>query len=379
MRKSPRRPNGTASGGSAPIDPAASQAAPPEEAFRSVSSSTLADLLHRSGISLAVSTYGSGRVVLVRAEDATHVNTHFRSFKSPMGIALGPRSLALGCSREIWDFRNHPGLSDRRQPPRPHDACFLPRNIHVTGDIRVHELGFAGDELWVVNTLFSTLCTLDADCSFVPRWRPPFISQLAPEDRCHLNGLAIVDGRVRYVTALGETDTERGWRDQKATGGVLIDVDSGETVVGGLCMPHSPRWYQDTLWLLEGGKGTLAKVDLAARRVETVAELPGFTRGLAFAGPYAFIGLSQVRESNVFGGLPIVERLPERCCGVWVVDLRDARPVAFLRFEGTVQEIFDVQVLHGIRYPEIVLLPQVEAATTYVIPDEAWPDLAIAG
>ena len=285
-----------------------------------------------------------------------------------MGIAVRADSIAIGTGREIWDFRNDRKLAKRLAPAGTYDACFLPRSLHVSGDIRIHELAFAGEELWGINTRFSTLCTFDLAHSFIPRWRPPFVTDLAPEDRCHLNGMAILDGEVRMVTVLGESNTLSGWRDDKARGGAVIDVESGETVLRGLCMPHSPRFHQGDLWVLESGKGTIARAHLSAGRVETVAELPGFTRGLAFAGPYAFVGLSQIRESNMFGGLPLVERVPERSCGIWVVDLRDGSIVAVLRFEGIVQEIFDVQVLHGYRYPQLCLMVAQEVGETYTIP-----------
>jgi uncharacterized protein (TIGR03032 family) len=284
----------------------------------------------------------------------------------------------VGTEREVWEYRNQPAVAGKVDPPGKHDACYVPRKIHVTGDIRIHEVGFASDELWIVNTRFSTLCTLDGDNSFVPRWRPPFVTHLAPEDRCHLNGMAIVDGRVRFVTALGATNTAGGWREHKASGGLLLDVDSGEIVLRGLSMPHSPRRYGDRFFMLESGKGTIVTVDLAAGRVETIAALPGFTRGLAFAGPFAFVGLSQVRESRVFSGIPVTERVAERQCGVYVIDLRSGRTAAFLRFEGDVREVFDVQVLHGTRYPELLELTSPLVSTSFTIPDEALPDLAPA-
>src|SRR5947207_9982868 len=147
-------------------------------------------------------------------------------------------------------------------------------------------------------TRFSCLCTLDPDYSFVPRWQPPFISALAAEDRCHLNGLAMVDGRPRYVTALGESDTARGWRANKPRGGCLIDVDSGAVLSRGLSMPHSPRWHDGRLWVLESGTGQLLLIDGATGRRQRIAEVPGFGRGLAMAGPYAFIGLSKIRKTS---------------------------------------------------------------------------------
>jgi len=335
---------------------------PPPVSFESVHTPTFAEILHAIGASLIVTTYQSNRVILVRAENAKTLNTHLRTFKSPMGVAVGHESFALGTRSEVWDYRNQSDVAPKIEPKGKHDACFIPRNMHVTGDMRIHEIGWAQNELWIVATRFSMLCTLDRDHSFVPRWRPPFVTALAAEDRCHLNGMCIVDGRVRYVTALGESDIANGWRENKAHGGIVIDVDSGEIVLRGLSMPHSPRWYDGKFWFLESGKGTLATSD------GMIAELPGFTRGLAFAGPFAFVGLSQVRESNIFGGIPLVERVPERRCGVWVIDTRTGGIVAFLRFEGTVQEIFDVQLLRGFRYPEVLEPGNELVASSFTVP-----------
>lgn len=173
------------------------------------------------------------------------------------------------------------------------------------------------------------------------------------------------------MTALGESDEAGGWREHKGSGGVIIDVESSETAVGGLSMPHSPRWHRDRLWVLESGQGTLAAVDLDTGTVETVAELPGFTRGLAFSGPLAFVGLSQVREATTFGGLPLTGRLEERQCGVWIVNIETGNIVGFLRFEDRVQEIFDVALLGGMRFPEIAEHGSDVVNLSYVLPDAA--------
>lgn len=345
-------------------------------AFSSVFTPAFAEILHSARASLIITTYQSGRVVLVRAAGAKSLNTHLRTFESPMGVAAARTRLAIGTRTDIRFFSDNPDLASKIDPPGKHDACFVPRGVHVTGDIRIHEIGFAGGELWAVNTRFSTLCTIDEEHSFVPRWRPPFVTHLAAEDRCHLNGMAIAGDRVRYVTALGATNSDNGWRDGKTTGGIIIDVESGATVVSGLCMPHSPRWYDGKLWFLDSGRGTLSVADPDTGGHEAIVQLPGFTRGLAFAGPFAFIGLSQVRESNIFGGLPLLERVAKRECGVWIVDLRTRNVVAFLRFEGSVQEIFDVQVLHGVRYPELLEMSSPLVATTYVLPPGSLADVA---
>ena len=343
--------------------------------LRSVYTSNLPAIFDRLHISLVVSTYQAGKVILIRNAHGT-LNTHFRTFTKPMGIAADVSWLAIGGTNTVWYYRNMPAVAQKLDPPDTHDACYLPRRIHVTGDIDIHELAWAhGGELWLVNTRFSCLCTLDAEHSFTPRWRPSFVTALAPHDRCHLNGLALVDGHPTYVTALGETDTPGGWRAHKVAGGVLMDVPHNTVVCRGLSMPHSPRWYQGRLWLLESGQGRLAAVDTAAGTWQTVVQLPGYTRGLDFAGPLAFVGLSQVREHAVFSGIPLVERLAERACGVWVVHLETGQTVGFVRFEAGVQEIFAVHVLHGIRFPEVLEWDDAHLAHSYMLPDEAVVDV----
>ncbi len=360
-----------------------------QASLRSIHTNNFPALLNHLGISLVVSTYQAGKVVLIRADGNT-LNTHFRIFQKPMGLATDHTGrMAIGTSAYIWELRNVPAAAAKLEPFGKHDACFLPRNIHVTGDIDIHEMAWGDDGLWFVNTRFSCLCTQDLDHSFVPRWRPPFVSAYAPEDRCHLNGLELIDGMPKYVTALGTTNTVGGWREQKASGGILMDVTTNEILIKGLSMPHSPRWYRDQLWVLESGEGTLAKVNVATRKVKPIIQLPGFTRGLDFFGPLAFIqlpgftrgldffgplafiGLSQVRESAIFSGLPLTERLTERTCGVWVINLETQEIVAFLKFEDAVQEIFAVQVLPNIRFPELFIEENEFLKNSYVLPDEA--------
>jgi uncharacterized protein (TIGR03032 family) len=286
-----------------------------------------------------------------------------------MGLAYDPETgrLAVGTRHEVWHFFNEPAVAPKVPPSSRHDAAFLPRKCHISGDIRIHEIGWAGGDLWAVNTRFSCLCTFDELHSFVPRWRPPFISVLAAEDRCHLNGMAIVEGRVKYVSCLGRTDTSGGWRENKRDGGCLLDVPSGEPLLTGLCMPHSPRRYAGRDWILESGIGALSVADLGAGRTEVVAKLPGFTRGLDFCRNIAFVGLSQVRETAVFSGIPVAAE--ERSCGVWAVDIRTGQIVAFLRFEGIVQEIFAVQVLPRILYPDLINESGELLDGSFVLPD----------
>ena len=357
----------------APLAPAAENLEP----LASVHTSNFPTLLDELGISLAVTTYQAGRLVFVRSE-GDHLNTHFRTFDRPMGMATLDDRLAVGCGVQVWEFYNNPAVAAKVEPAGRHDACYLPRRSHITGDIDIHEMEYSPDgKLWLINTRFNCLCNLRGDCSFAPYWRPPFTTALAPEDRCHLNGLALVDGAPRYATALGATDTAGGWRATKASGGVLMDIPENEVLLSGLSMPHSPRKYRGQLWLLESGDGSLGRVDLAAGKYEKVCEMPGFTRGIDFFGPLAFVGLSQVRESAVFSGIPLVDRLEERTCGVCAVHLETGRVVAFLKFTSGVKEIFAVRVLPGCRQPELLNETVDLLKHAYVLPDADMADVSV--
>jgi uncharacterized protein (TIGR03032 family) len=313
---------------------------------------TFPALLNQLEVSLLVSTYQAGKVVAVGVAQG-ELTLSYHNFERAMGLAVKPDGIAVGARAQVWFLRSAHDLATQVAPAGRHDACFLTRSSHFTGEIQAHELAWAGDELWLVNTAFSCLCTLDGRHSFVPRWRPSFITTLAAEDRCHLNGLAMADGKPKYVTALAETDTPQGWRPNKVTGGCLIDVASGQTVARGFAMPHSPRVHRGRVWMLHSGAGQLVLVDPASGKTETVTELPGYTRGLALYDRFAFVGLSKIRETSTFGGMPIAERRPELKCGVGVVDLGTGRLAAHLEFVTGVEEIFDVQVLPGARCPAL--------------------------
>jgi uncharacterized protein (TIGR03032 family) len=327
-------------------------------------------LLTSGRVSVLITTYQAGQLIIVR-QDGQELNTHFYALPKPMGMAANQTCLAIGAGKEILEFYNMPAVAQKLSPIRQYDACYLPRNTHITGDIDIHEMAWAEDTLWFINTRFSCLCTLDKAHSFTPRWQPPFVSTLAPEDRCHLNGLGMVNGSPQYVTALGHTNAPQGWRQHRANGGILMDITTNEIIAQGLSMPHSPRWYRNQLWVLESGQGSLARVDLQTGQLETVARLPGFTRGLTFGGPLAFVGLSQVREGATFSGLPLTEQLTDRACGVWVINIETGQTVAYLRFDGDVREIFAVELLAQTQCPEILPPDHELLSTSYALSEES--------
>lgn len=304
------------------------------------------------GASLAFSSYQSGRVYLAGVDDQGRVAILEIITGRAMGLWASDQRLVLATHNQVWQYENAlmPG-----QVLDGKDRQFIPRTATTTGDLDIHDIAVDGaGRIVFVNTLFSCLATLSPRYSFTPLWKPPFISRLAAEDRCHLNGLALREGEAAFVTATSRSDTVNGWRARRAQGGSVIDVASGEFVTEKLSMPHSPRWHDGKLWVLNSGSGHLGTVDLAAGRFEPLVFCPGFLRGLAFHKHFALVGLSLPRDGS-FTGLALDEELKKRdadpWCGVQVIDLRSGDIVEWLRFEDGVTELYDVAVIPGVRNP----------------------------
>lgn len=311
--------------------------------------------LAEQGASLAFTTYQTGKVFFIGLGPDQSLSIFERTFNRCMGLyaTADAHTVYMSSLYQLWRFEQ------AFQPHQFHDgydALYIPQVGYVTGDLDIHDIVVDGDGRPVfVNTLFSCLATTSTTHSFVPLWQPPFISKLAAEDRCHLNGVALVDGQPRYVTSVSRADVGDGWREHRAKGGVLLEVPSGEVVVAGLSMPHSPRYYRGRLWLLDSGRGYFGYADLSAGRFEPVAFCPGYMRGLAFVGDFAVVGLSLARHNKTFQGLRLDEELARRevaaRCGVQVIDLRSGDVVHSLRIEGVVEELYDVVALPGVRRP----------------------------
>jgi uncharacterized protein (TIGR03032 family) len=330
------------------------------------------DLLQALGCSLLVSTYQAGQLIAIGEADG-QLAFSFRRFDQAMGVAVAPGTqIAVAGREQVWSLRDHSELAPAIEPTGRHDRCWLPRTSIVTGAIQCHEIAWGiaeqeEPELWIVNTLFSCLANLDSRYSFVPRWRPRFISDLAADDRCHLNGLAMHDGSPAFVTVLARTDTPSGWRRETHDGAVL-DVASNEPVVTGLAMPHSPRWHEGNLFVLHSGYGRLERVDPATGHLEEVAVVPGYARGLALHENLAFVGLSKIRETAIFGGAPIAAYHDRLKCGVGVIEVDTGNTVATLEFTTGINEIFDVQVVPGARCPTFGSSPGETGSDVWLLP-----------
>ena len=337
-----------------PSDPA--EPAPAEPQFELTTSRQFPNFLAEHKLSIAFTTYQAGKLFLLGLKADGRIAVSERTLERCMGLVASPGALHVATLYQIWRFRNvlEPGVMHEE-----HDALYAPRMSWVTGDLDVHDLGVLPDGRPVfANTLFSCVAKVSGTDSFVPLWKPRFISKLAAEDRCHLNGLAMEGGVPRYVTVVGQSDVADGWREHRADGGCVIDMQSGEVVAGGLSMPHSPRLHAGKLWLHNSGTGEFGWVDVQAGRFEPVAFCPGYLRGLSFAGDYALVGLSQARGNRTFSGLALdaalASRNAEARCGLMVIDLKTGDAVHWVRLAGVVQELYDVAILPGVRRPTAI-------------------------
>ena len=317
------------------------------------SSSMFPGWLAGQGMSIVLTTYQTAKLFLIGLQPNGRLSIFERTLERVMGMHATAQSIHVSTLYQIWRFHNmlKPG-----ETFEGYDALYVPRESRVTGNIDVHDIAEDGDgRIVFVNTLFNCLATTDDVHNFVPVWRPPWISKMVPEDRCHLNGLAIRDGKARYCTAVSRSDVHDAWRDKRQGSGIVIDVESNEIVCTGLSMPHSPRWYKDTLWLIDSGTGFFGRVDLDKGEFEPLTFLPGFARGLTFSGDYAIVGLSDRRENRTFQDLDLEENLKARDtetrCGLHIIDLKTFDAPHWLRFSGIVKELYDVGVLPGVIRP----------------------------
>jgi uncharacterized protein (TIGR03032 family) len=329
-----------------------------EPSFEITTSRQFLSWMAEQQLSIALTTYQIGKLFSLGLKPNGELAVFERSFNRCMGLcpSADGNGFFMSSLYQIWRFENilQPGeLADT------YDSLYVPQLGITTGDCDIHDMAVdATGQLVFVNTLFSCLATSSDTHSFRPLWQPPFISRLAAEDRCHLNGLAMRDGQLAYVTAVSSSDAADGWRDRRGDGGVVLDVQTNEIVASGLSMPHSPRWYQGRLWLCNSGTGEFGHIDLASGAFEPLTFCAGYLRGVAFHGNYALLGTSKPRHNKTFSGLPLDEALAQRNvearCGIQVVDLRSGDAVHWIRFEGLVDELYDVITLPGVRNPSLI-------------------------
>ncbi|MEP2023045.1 TIGR03032 family protein [Reichenbachiella sp.] len=322
--------------------------------FYSTYSPNIPEILWKNKLTIAITTYQAGKVIFISANSENGLIQLPRDFKKAMGMAYHNGKMAIATREEVVVLKNTPSLAKGYpKMPNTYSGLFMPRALYFTGEVDIHDMAWGQDGLWGVNTRFSCLSLINDEYSFEPKWQPKFISDLVPEDRCHLNGMAMKNGSPEYVTALGSSDSALGWWPNKTTGGVLIHVPSGEIITSGLAMPHSPRIEGTKLFVLLSATGELISVDQQTGKYDVVTKIPGFVRGMARYGNLLFIGLSKMRKTSAtFKDLPIAQEsvFP----GVVVVDANTGKIVGHIKYENSLEEIYDIKVISNMARPGIL-------------------------
>lgn len=328
------------------------QLAPP---FSCTYSPNVAELLIQLNCSLALTTYQAGKLIFLSPDGDNAMRQLPRDFDKAMGLAIKGNRMALATKQEVVVLANAPELA-MGYPTKPnfYDAFYVPRATYYTGEVDMHDMDWdKNGQLWGVNTLFSCLVRIDDTYSFQPRWTPPFIKSIESSDFCHLNGMAMVDEMPRFVTMFGQTNTPKGWRKGIETNGLIMDITSNEVVCAALSMPHSPRWFDGQLYCLLSATGELIEVDTSSGKYQVITRLKGFVRGMAKRGDYLFIGLSRLRQNaSVFRDLPISKDAIH--CGIEIIHLPTGANVGHIRYQQSVEEIYDVQIIPNALRPGIL-------------------------
>lgn len=314
------------------------------------------EILKELGATIAYSTYQAGKLIMISSHSGASIIKYAKNFKRPMGIAYdeNKNKLALASRTYIDVFSSSRKLALSYPPkPRKHDYLFLPQAKYYTSHLDTHEISWYQDELWVVNTLFSCLCTMSDDKNFVPKWKPEFVTELLPEDRCHLNGFALENGEPAYVTCFAKSNEKNGWRNMPYDSGMIIDIRTNEILLKGLSMPHSPVAVGGKIYFLQSATGQVMFYDLKTKVLTELNQFNTFVRGLEVVENYLFVGASKIREeSTTFGNLPV--KAEDSFCGIIVLDKETGKQVSGLNYTDVVKEIFSLKILRGVISPAIL-------------------------
>ena len=314
----------------------------------------LPEFLLKLNCSIAITTYQAGKLILLSPSDENRLITLPRSFSKPMGFDVAGDRLVLATKDEVIFFENSKELAVHYPNKKnTYDSLFVPRATFYTGQVDMHDIALGAEGIWAINTSFSCLCLVTGNYNFIPKWKPPFITELASEDRCHLNGMVLINGKPKYVTALGNTNTPQGWRENIIDGGILMDIEANEIILDKLPMPHSPFMYKGELYLLLSATGEIVKVNIKEKNYEVIKQLNGYCRGMDIYGDYMFVAMSKLRKnSSTFAKLSFAEKADT--AGIKIIHLTTRALTMEMKYETSVDEIYSLKILANTIRPNIL-------------------------
>ena len=310
-------------------------------------------LSNQANCSIGFCTDRQSRFVLLGTNQDKKVTVVERNMDGSSSLLVNEPNIFLATTYQIWNFQNAMNEVEANDT-NEFDSLYIPRKSYVTGNISttdIHQL--ENGALVFVNPLFSCLAGVSDTHSFVPLWKPTFVSKLVAENRCFLSGLASNQGKLSYVTAFSTSDENQGWKEN-LNQGVVIDLASNENISTELSLPQSPRFYQNKLWLLNSGTGEFGYINLSNGAFEVVTFLPGYLKGLSFIGDYAVIGSSLIQKDDIFSNLEIFNKFSDnsqQVNGLFVVNLKTGVVETQLSINETPCFVTDVATLQHSKAP----------------------------
>jgi uncharacterized protein (TIGR03032 family) len=318
--------------------------------------------MSENNCSLFVSSYKQHEVYSLGLTQNNEISIWVTKLARPMGLGFdekNEKSLYLSNLGHIFRYEEMGPEEDKQFGV--FDKNYYPENCNIAGDLDIHDLSASDGEVYYISALFNSIVQPSMSKSFSLFWKPPWISlkegnMLAAEDRCHLNGMCLENGLPRYVTSACRGDFVGTWRD-RTNEGIVYDIWNEEVLCENLWSPHSPRLYQDKLWVLQSGTGELGYIDRENKTFVPKVFLAGFLRGLSFINNYAVVSSSLDRHDHAFRNLPLGKILEEKGltakCGLWVVNLTTFNIEHYLEFQEPCTELYEVICIPNTRRPRV--------------------------
>ena len=333
--------------------------------------------LKDNNVSFLISSYKTANIYFLGSitdprDGQDKISLWMSNFNRPMGIHATKDTVWISSSGNIWKYKNIGAKPDTTNVGE-FDACFIPQSAYFSNDCDSHDLCVdSTGNVYYVSATFCCICQPSETHSFKVFWKPSWISKITSEDRCHLNGMCCRDGKPRYVTAVSLSDSKGAWRNHRVGKGVVYDIVEDKLACTGLSMPHSPRFFNNKLWVLDAGTGWLGYVDFEKKELKKTLWLPGYLRGMSFVGDkYMVVGSSESRHEGTFQGLPLGEELKKRgleaICGFFVIDMKTWVIVHTFQFHGKSNEIYDVVAVEGVKRGQLIELNDPDGKTLYKV------------
>lgn len=308
----------------------------------------LPNWLNENKCNIAISSYNSHFIFTIGLDDKDQPFLYCKSAPRAMGICYKNNELIASSLGNITTYTNRGELKDNVYGI--FDKNFVPNTTIHRQDVDIHDICKTDDgEIYYISAMFSCICKPSKDNkTFEVYWKPPWISKLAAEDRCHLNGLCCIDGKPRFVSSICQGDIVKTWQEKsRVKQGIIYDLENEEIYCEGLSHPHSPRWYNNKLWLLNSGTGYFGHVE-DKKFVEKVF-IPGFIRGLAFHNNFAVVTTSLDRHNKDFEEYELGDNLEKKGtkgkCGIWIINMESFDIIHNFEFKGDVRELYDTVII----------------------------------